>query len=122
MKKSVVCIIENNKKELLLQKKTMTYKKNPGVWTFFGGVVDKGETPKEAIIRELKEEIGIKMGVKFLFNFEFDTEVHVFSGILNDISKISLGEGAGFAFFSKEEFRKITKSNKFINKIMERRS
>ena len=59
------------------------------------------------------------MKVKFLFNFKFNTEVNVFYGKLDDLSKISLGEGAGFAFFDKDEFRKLTKDNKFINKIME---
>ena len=118
--KSVVCIIENDKKELLLQKKTMAYKKWPGVWTFFGGIVEKKESVKDAIIRELKEEIGITMKVKFLFNFQFDSNVNVFYGKLNDVSKISLGEGAGFAFFDKKEFSKVTKGNKFVEEIMKR--
>lgn len=118
--KSVVCIIENDKRDLLLQKKTTTYMKCPGVWTFFGGIVDSGESIRKALIRELKEEIGIRLKVKFLFKFDFDSEVYVFQGKLNDTSKISLGEGCGFAFFDRREFNKITRGNKFIKEIMKR--
>ena len=28
-------------------------------WTFPGGIIDKGETPKEAAIREVREEVGL---------------------------------------------------------------
>ncbi|MBU0894819.1 MAG: NUDIX hydrolase [Nanoarchaeota archaeon] len=118
--KSAVCIIENNKGESLLQKKTMTYRKWPGVWTFFGGIVNPGESIEKAMSRELKEEIGVKLKVKFLFKFDFDSEVHVFYGKLNDVSKISLGEGCGFAFFDRKEFNKVTRGNKFVKEIIKR--
>jgi 8-oxo-dGTP pyrophosphatase MutT (NUDIX family) len=35
---------------------------NPFVWNFFGGAIDRGESPKKAAIRELREETGIKAG------------------------------------------------------------
>lgn len=49
-------LIFNNKKEILLIKST--YKDH---WTLVGGVVDENESPKEALIREIKEEIGLKI-------------------------------------------------------------
>ena len=51
--------IMNKKGEILLQKRAKTKKKNPGIWSKTGGHVDSGESPIEAVKREIKEEIGI---------------------------------------------------------------
>jgi 8-oxo-dGTP diphosphatase len=33
----------------------------PNRWDFFGGHVEDGETPEEALVREVKEEIGVDL-------------------------------------------------------------
>jgi len=33
----------------------------PNHWDFFGGHVEKGETPEEALVREVKEEIAVEL-------------------------------------------------------------
>lgn len=62
-------VILNNNNEVMLQKRSIFKKSNPGKWGICGGKVDFGETTIEAGIRETYEEIGIK------FNKEDFTEI-----------------------------------------------
>lgn len=56
-------ILEDKKGQALIVKSG--YKPH---WTFPGGIIDAGETPKEAAIRETFEEVGIRVDPK---NVEF---------------------------------------------------
>lgn len=35
----------------------------PGMWEFPGGKIEEGETPSEAVVREIEEEFGVRVGV-----------------------------------------------------------
>lgn len=53
--------IMNDKKELLLQKRSATKKSHPNCWDISGaGYIMAGESVIDGAIRELKEELGIK--------------------------------------------------------------
>ncbi|MCI9275268.1 MAG: NUDIX domain-containing protein [Clostridia bacterium] len=53
--------IMNDKKELLIQKRSATKKSHPNCWDISGaGHIRTGESVTEGAIRELKEELGIK--------------------------------------------------------------
>lgn len=66
----VSCWIMNQKGQILLQQRSLTKTKNPGLWSKTGGHVDKGETPDEAIKREVFEEIGLNVKDEDIINIE----------------------------------------------------
>lgn len=49
--------------------KRSTLVNKPGLWNFFGGHIDEGETPRDALIRELTEEAGIEIASHELVSF-----------------------------------------------------
>lgn len=57
----------NSRHEILLQlredKPALPY---PGYWVIPGGAIDEGESPDEAVIREIEEEFGIQVEKKRL--------------------------------------------------------
>lgn len=58
---SAVALIDNSGK-LLIQKRAVTKKDEPNKWDLSGaGHVDVAETPEEAAVREIYEELGIKV-------------------------------------------------------------
>ncbi|MDG5790140.1 (deoxy)nucleoside triphosphate pyrophosphohydrolase [Evansella sp. AB-P1] len=60
--KVVGAVIENERKEILaaLRSPRMTL---PNLWEFPGGKVEDGESSEEALIREIKEELGCTIEV-----------------------------------------------------------
>ena len=69
----VSCWIMNERGEILLQKRSHTKIRNPVKWARTGGHVNYCENVEEAIIREIKEEIGIdilKTNLKLLWTYK----------------------------------------------------
>lgn len=81
----------------------------PGVWAFFGGHLDPGETPEAGVFRELSEEIGYTPPHLTLFQEYSEAHVtrHVFYGPLTvPLSELELNEGWDLGLFSVEDIQR----------------
>ncbi len=115
IQRQVVAVIPVNPQgEVLLQQRDdrpdLLY---PGCWTFFGGAVEAGETPNEAIHRELVEELGTNLPVIFWMSYVCPArtvpgEVHTtnsvyFVGLDPARVSLQLHEGQAMAWFTREQ-------------------
>ena len=83
--------------------------RNPNKWGIFGGGIKKNETPEQAVIRELKEELGIVTSRSdFIKEHNIPlVNYHIFQIKLRKIPKKSdLREGKRMKLMTKEEFFK----------------
>ncbi len=54
----VGCLVLTNDNKILLQQRGNDWDRFPGCLATFGGQIELGETPMQALLRELKEELG----------------------------------------------------------------
>lgn len=54
-------LFDKNRKLLIYLRDNKPDISFPNTWDLFGGIMEAGETPEQALIRELKEEIGIEL-------------------------------------------------------------
>lgn len=124
LRKIASIILVNKKGELLL----LLRDNNPAIpfphhWDLLGGHVEEGETPEEALGREIKEELNldIRKDISDLHFFKrvdcFEGDVHlnikyIYVGRIDKrVSELELNEGERLAFFSPEEARKLRFAN-----------
>ena len=85
MKREVAIVCVQKYGRILLMRRSPTDPSNPWVWNFPGGGIETSETPKEAAIREVKEESNLTCPPIFLkkIGTYHDTvdqlELHVFT-------------------------------------------
>lgn len=79
----------------------------PGQWAFFGGHLESGESPEQAVQRELQEEIGyLPPQVHYFGSYLTDTQIirHVFHApLLLELEKLQLHEGQDLGLSTIEE-------------------
>ena len=60
---AVGAMIFNDKGQILLTKRGKASKNEAGRWEVPGGAVEFGETLRDAIVREIKEELGVEIDI-----------------------------------------------------------
>lgn len=120
MKKIAAIILENDDGELLLylrdNKPTIPF---PDHWDLIGGHVEEGETPEQALVREVKEELGIDLkDYKFFREYEcltgdaYENIKYIYTGRINiPIEEITLYEGVEPRYFSREDIPNVKFAN-----------
>lgn len=71
----VAAALINPQNEILLTQRPEG-KNFSGLWEFPGGKIEPRESPEEALIRELKEELDITADPQYLENFTFASYAH----------------------------------------------
>jgi 8-oxo-dGTP diphosphatase len=112
MKEIAAIILENDKGEFLLAlRDNKSWIPFPNHWDLIGGHVEEGETPGEALVREVKEELDIDIrDYTFFKKYEcltcdaYENIKYIYTGKINlPIGEITLLEGERAQYFSREE-------------------
>ena len=65
-------LIDSRGRALLQQR--APHRSMPGLWEFPGGKVEPGETPEQALVREIEEELGVGLAPEALIPLSFASE------------------------------------------------
>lgn len=110
----VTGIILNDKNEILLFKHT--YRTH--AWSLPGGYMKKGEHPKEALEREIKEESGLVVSVDDNLKTRTDRETArldlCYTGVLIGGDFTPSHEVSEFGFFSEDKLPLLRKNQLFL--------
>jgi len=105
-------ILYTSSGHILLQHRTDDAFRLPGYWAFFGGGIEQGENPTEALRREIREELSYEVqGPKFFLaqkvrDEENDITKYVFVEQYQD-QPLRLGEGQAMGWFSPDETHEL---------------
>lgn len=70
----VGCLVLTHDEKILFQQRDSDCKRHPGYLATFGGMIEEGESPMQALIRELNEELGAVVEKKDVTAFGAITE------------------------------------------------
>lgn len=104
-------IIQDAEQRFLITQRPL-HKIKGGFWEFPGGKIEPNETPENALIRELKEEVGIEVVdftklMQHRHEYENDAyhvllevfHIHAYDGVVSGV------EGQNIAWVKKEDLR-----------------
>ncbi len=110
-------VLRDEKGRVLLQHRTKDAERFPDFWSFFGGGINPGETPEDAVRREAKEELEIELkDLKFFKRYELEGSGDKFvfvAPLKHSIKqlKIQQKEGNNLGLFSWEDLKNLKLPN-----------
>ena len=114
----VGCFIEHDGKFLLLHRHS--HKANGDKWGLPAGKVDAGEEKKQAVLREIEEETGLKFDApsvhyfdsRFVRHDDFDFDWHMFSTHVSEPVSVTINP------LEHQDFRWVTPEEAFQMDLM----
>lgn len=114
--------------KFLLQHRDAKAPRFPLYWGFFGGGINKNETPKQAMLREIKEELNIDV-IDYNLALKYDStddsgiqeKRWIFTAPFEKQRTLTLNEGQGMGWFSVKDLENIKivlHNKKAIEKIV----
>jgi 8-oxo-dGTP pyrophosphatase MutT (NUDIX family) len=107
---AALILLYDRQRRFLLQHRTADAWIMPDYWAFFGGRIDDGETPEEAVRREALEELGHTLQTpRLVREVAYRHEgwwgmIYVFTEAFSgDKSRLELHEGQGWGWFNLAE-------------------
>ena len=108
MVETVLCYIKHEDKYLMLFRNKKVNDPNEGKWMGVGGHIEEGETPDEALVREVWEETGLKVvsfkqkGMAIFINSDYQEKMYLYTAVCNKEEFIECNEGI-LKYFTKDE-------------------
>ena len=112
MDETVLVYIKHEDKYLMLYRNKKVNDPNEGKWMGVGGHIEKGETPDEAMVREVFEETGLQVisysqiGNALFVNDDYQEKMYLYTATCNKKEFTECNEGV-LRYFTKEEMLKL---------------
>ena len=99
-------LVHPDRKVLLHHRDDTPEISNPGKWALFGGHIEPGETTEAAIVREIWEELQLRISEPQLYTVLQGAKSTYFMYLVEvteSLDEMVLGEGQGFDYYTPEE-------------------
>lgn len=106
-------LLYNKRRQFLLQLRPKDVAFLPDHWCSFGGEILPGESPEDALVREVKRELNYEVKdpkyvcTSIFDHQDFQSHLHVFAAFCSDPNELKLMDGADWGWFHVDELEKM---------------